>query len=186
MKFVAEDGEIIQVFQQSTILAEEALVGSANHSLRLTTQQALERATCIVDENLERYYTAIGFNTHPVSFTQYARPFMEGFLAIARERRIPILTADEWLDFTLARYSAEFEGVEWKDSTLRFGLRRGEEAAQELTVMVPLGERTVRQVAVDGCPHGWEEEQRWGRRFALLHLAEPGAAHAVQMDFAKA
>jgi hypothetical protein len=182
MKFVEEDGKIIQVFQQSTLYSEDVILAPFVFSLKWSTERTLSHVEQMLTRNLEETYTPIGLNSHPVSFASYSSQFVEEFLDMATGRGVPIVTGEEWLDLTLTRYEMEFESIAWQNSTLRFTLRAGARPG-EVTVMVPLGQRKIGRVTVDGIEGDVTMARLWGREYALLHLAQPQPTVHVQVDF---
>lgn len=183
VKFVDEDGTILDVFQQSTLYSEDVILADFVFSLKWTTEQALARARGMLDESVARYYTPVGLNSHPVSFASYSAQFVEGLFDMARERGMPIVTAEEWLDFTLARYRAELFDVQAQKSELSFVLAVTG-GCPELTVMWPLGNRRVSSVSCDGTAQAVDEHELWGRRYALLHLAPVKPRQQIRVAFA--
>lgn len=182
MKFVEEDGQIIEVFQQSTLYSEDVILAPFVFSLKWSTEHTLSHVEHMLTRNLEETYTPIGLNSHPVSFASYSSQFVEGFLDMATGRGVPIVTGEAWLDLTLARYEMEFESITWQNSTLRFTLRAGARTG-ETTVMVPLGQHKIGRVTVDGTESDVTMARLWGREYALLHLAQPQPAYHVQVDY---
>ena len=182
VKFVDEEGTIIDVFQQSTLYSEDVILAPFIFSLKWPVERALERARLMLDEAVTRYYTPVGLNSHPVSFASYSAPFVEGLFDMARERAMPIITGEEWLDFTRARQRAEFLAVEAADSTLRFVLAV-EGGCPELSVMVPLGDRQVVEATCDGTPRPVSIHARWGHRYALLHLSPVNPTQQLHIEF---
>jgi hypothetical protein len=183
MKFVDEDGSMINLFQQSTLYSEDVILAPFIFSLKWSTEHALAHATRMLEENLEGYYTPMGLNSHPVSFADYSGQFVETLFDMARQHGMPIIAGEEWLDFTLARYGAEFSDIEWQGSTLRFVLH-AQHKPPELTVMWPLGSREVAEVTCDGAAREIVVEQLWGCRYALLHLAPVKQTQRIQVDWA--
>jgi len=158
-----------------TFLHEQTVVSAAEAGKHILCEKPIARHLGEVDHML-------GVNSHPVSFASYSSQFVEGFLDMATGRGVPIVTGEEWLDLTLTRYEIEFESIAWQDSTLRFVLRAGARPG-EVTVMVPLGQRKIGRVTVDGAEGNVTMARLWGREYALLHLAEPQPTVHVQVDF---
>jgi hypothetical protein len=96
---------------------------------------------------------------------------------------MPIVTAEAWLDFTLARYSTEIEDIAWRDATLTFRLRQ-QGQPHDLTVAVPSWDRGVQRAMVNGSEQQVRVELLFGHEFALLHLQQAQQEQHVQMDFA--
>jgi len=167
MRFVDEHGQIIDIFEQAVAFYDDASVKQV-----LTEQPELEiaRAALILRDTVERYHTPFGFLSHPVSFATYSSHFVKGVLSCARSLNVPILNADEWLEFTLQRDHTEISGATWDADTLSFTLRRAESAAA-LTVMAPVpGHMHVAKVTVDGNEATIGTQQVHGTSYAMIPL----------------
>jgi hypothetical protein len=116
-------------------------------------------ATDLLDRSLNGDYCAICGQFHVDPFqvggevAEKARIFLEGVLDYARERGIPILSAQEWLDFTDLRHDTELTSLTWDPaaSTLTFRLLPPNQPASTLTLLLPArhNERTLVSVNVD-------------------------------------
>ena len=182
MRFVDEQGEIIDLFEQSVNFYDDASVQKV-----LTNEPDLEiaRATVVLREVADKYHTPFGFLSHPVSFFTYSSRFVKGVLAEAHKMGLPILNADEWLEFTLARDAARIEDVSWQNGALSFAVQRGC-ASGTLTAMVPIPEGSkVAAASVDGEAVAPVEQLVHGQRYAMMVLpaAEGGETSAVYVAF---
>ena len=182
MRFVDECGEIIDLFEQAVAFYDDASVQKV-----LTGEPDLEiqRASSVAREAWDKYHTPFGFLSHPVSFFTYSSHFVKGVLAYVHALGLPILNADEWLEFTLARDEAVFEDTQWDGTALTLTVRRGC-AKGGLTVMAPIPEgRGVSAASVDGRPAVWTEQKVHGRLHAMVPLAaaDTGAASEVYLSF---
>jgi hypothetical protein len=181
-KFVDLDGEILDIFQQSTLYSEDVILAPFIFSLKWPTEKALAHMKGMLDETISTYYTPVGLNSHPVSFATYSAQCVEGLFDMAKERGMPIITGEAWLDFTQARYRAELLDVQTGDGSLRFVLSV-DGGCPELTVMWPLGDREVAGVTSDGAAQPVTVEERWGRRYAMLYLAPVKPRQQIAVAF---
>ncbi len=96
-------------------------------------------------------------NSHPVSFVGYSRPLIEAHWQAAERNHMPILSADEWLDWTIAREQVR---VAWVGNDLRIG---ADCAVAEVTVLLPQDAAAVGRV---------HAVTRWGRAYqaVTVHL----------------
>ena len=64
-------------------------------------------AIAVTDEYIDaaatRYYSPVTINSHPVSFASYSRPLIEAHWKAAERNNMPIISAQEWLDWTITR-----------------------------------------------------------------------------------
>jgi len=174
MKFVDEDGNIIDLFQQLTIFYDDA---SVMGRLKNEADAEIERAVKVLEESVKLYHTPFGFQSHPVSFATYSSRYVKGVLASARRMGVPILSSEEWANFTLFRYSAGFENISFTGGRLDFTLAVARPGAK-LTVMVPLkDEYRIGKIRVNGEETDFFERRIHGHRYAMIPVGfEAGAA----------
>ena len=109
---VDADGTVIDHLQIATHWSEEILVSDAHgFSERWLYSRAREFTNGIITNAATRYFTPTVFNSHPVSFATYSRPLIESNWQTARELGVPIITAEEWVDFTDARRGLELSAT---------------------------------------------------------------------------
>jgi len=165
MKFIDEQGRVIDLYQQHTHIADEHLIpmdvpgwgGLAG----LTGQGAVDVAKYLLDRSVKYGdYCAIGGQFHVDPFQLGGDPaekggiFLEGTLDYANELGVPILSAEEWLVFTELRHDSEFADIVWDTnaSTLTFRLLPPATTESTLTVLIPLDHvnKTLTSLKVDG------------------------------------
>lgn len=166
MKFVDQQGRILNIYQQLTQLADEHLLNAASGPAKLSAEAAVEVSQTLLRHSLDGAYSAIVTNFHVDPFATVEKPatevahWLEGTLDYAAAQGVPIWSAAEWLHFTEVRHDADLEEVQWHPAARRLSFQLAAQAAPdvELTVMVPLwhGEDRLAQVEVDGQPikHG--------------------------------
>jgi hypothetical protein len=163
MKFIDEQGRILNIYQQLTPLADEhllALPWVIGYEPRLTAGEAVEVSRTLLRRSLDGAYGAITAQFHVDPFvlgnqtTSEAAHWLEGTLDYAAAQGIPIWSAKEWLRFTEIRHDARLEEVIWHQATkcLSFSLRACDAPDVELSVMVPSrhGDAQLIQMEVDG------------------------------------
>jgi hypothetical protein len=165
MKFIDEQGRIIDLYQQLTQLTDEHNIpmdvpewgGYAG----LSAPQAVEISKYLLDRSVRQGdYCAIGGQFHIDPFqlggdpAESGRIFLEGTLDYANELGVPILSAQEWLWFTDARHEANFEEIIWDSnaSTLTFNLLPSNQPLSTLTVLLPTShaDKSISSLSIDG------------------------------------
>ncbi|MDX1377890.1 MAG: hypothetical protein R3307_03505, partial [Anaerolineales bacterium] len=164
MKFIDEQGRIIDLYQQLTQLADEHLIPMDVPGWggwpQLTAQEAVEVSKYLLDSSVKNNdYCAIGGQFHVDPFqlggdpAEKGRTFLEDTLDYANELGVPILSAQEWLDFTDLRHDSNFTDVVWdaNASTLTFNLLPPNKPDAALTVLLPAkyADKTLSSVSVD-------------------------------------
>jgi hypothetical protein len=181
MRFVDEQGRILNIYQQLTQLVDEHLLERLVPSgdwPRLDAEAALEVSRTILDHSLAGAYSAIVSQFHPDRFIAgyelgpASARWLEGTLDYAVAKGVPIWSALEWLRFTEVRHDADLADVQWHSAGKHLGFRLVAEAAPEveLTVMVPLqhGDATLVQVEIDGVVEKYGERAVGGVSYAWV------------------
>ncbi|NBU64330.1 MAG: hypothetical protein EBS29_07520, partial [Chloroflexia bacterium] len=104
VRFVDEQGHIIDCFQQPTLWTEECLIHPEYvFSFKWDVAQAVAVTDQFIAAAAQRYYTPVTINSHPVSFATYSQPLIEANWQAAQRHGMPIMAADGWLDWTTSR-----------------------------------------------------------------------------------
>ncbi len=104
VRFVDEQGQIIDCFQQPTLWTEECLIHPEYvFSFKWDIVQAIAVTDQLIADAAQRYYTPVTINSHPVSFATYSQPLIEANWQAAQRHGMPIVSADTWLDWTSCR-----------------------------------------------------------------------------------
>ncbi len=182
MKFISSQGTIIPVYQQVTQLVDEYLF-AVDGMQNLTVQQAMAISQQMIDASQAGDYAALMTQFHVDYFTTVA-DWATGTLAYAQSLEIPILTAEQWLNFTETRDNASLGNVAWNDAAgqLSFNLSAGT-STPTLSFLLPLtaGGRALTTVLVDGTPNAFSNFTVSGRSQALVTVA--AGSHAVTATY---
>jgi len=180
MRFVDVDGEIIDVFEQSVNFYDDA---SVQKVLTEEPQTEIARATLAAHEAADKYFTPFNLLSHPVSFFTYSSHFIKGVLKTVHEMGLPVLNADEWLEFTLVRDAAGIADTQWDGNALSFTVSNSR-GSRGLTAMAPIPEgKQLATATVDGEATEATLRRVHGRDYALV--AVPSRATAtVRFAFA--
>lgn len=180
MKFVDEQGRILNIYQQLTQLADEHLLAALDGPAKLSAEAAVEVSQTLLRRSLVGDYCAIATNFHVDPFAIGGLPaaeaarWLEGTLDYTVAQGIPIWSAQEWLQFTEIRHDANMEQVQWHSAAQRLSFQLAALAIPdvELTVMVPLwhGEVRLAQVEVDGQPVEHRERQVGGVTYGWVSV----------------
>lgn len=162
MKFIDEQGRVLNIYQQLTHLIDEQLIKMpwGDEWEKLDLEAALNVSRTIIDRSLNGSYGAIAtqFHTDPFftggEYAKEAGRWLEGTLMHAANRGIPIISASEWLNFVDIRHDARFNDILWypESKHLRFKLDSKSTSGVELTVMLPEthGKAQLSKIKVDG------------------------------------
>jgi hypothetical protein len=181
MKFVDEQGRILNIYQQLTQLADDHLLNLQwGGQVKLSAEAALEVSKSLLRNSLEGHPSAIAaiFHTDPFDageqWAAQEAAWMEGTLDFAAGHNIPIWSAAEWLSFTEARQDAKLKNIQWHADARRlsFEVTLPTPPGAELSVMVPVrhGEATLGDVQVDGAAVQHRERVVGGVRYGWVSI----------------
>jgi hypothetical protein len=176
MKFVDEQGRILNIYQQATQLADEQLIpvpwGSQQ---RLTAEAATHVATELLDRSRNGAYAAVAAQFHADLFadlgeyTETAARWLDATLSHAAAHGIPIWSAEQWLRFTEARHDARLDVI-WDPLERRLTVRltATSDDAADVVVLLPLAHGTARleRIEVDGTAASHRHRRVGGVRYA--------------------
>ena len=155
MRFVGTTGQVLPVYQQVTALVDEQLViPDPVHSQQLTPPQAVGVSRSTIDASQAGGYSAIATQFH-VDYYEFGEvgPWVDGTLAYARSKQVPIWTAGRWLGYTEARAATTITGTSWipGTGTLSFTIAVPESTdAQTLRLPQSFDGSLLAHVTVDG------------------------------------
>jgi hypothetical protein len=167
MKFIDEQGRLIDLYQQLTQIADEHLIPMDVPGWggwpQLSAQEAVEISKLLLDRSVnDGEYCAIGGQFHVDPFqlggdpAEKGRIFLEGTLDYANQLGVPILSGQEWLWFTDARHDTNFGDFNWdaSASSLHFNLIPPSQPLASLTVLLPVfhAGRLLASIRADGVP----------------------------------
>jgi hypothetical protein len=161
MKFIDEQGRIIDLYQQLTQIADEHLIPMDVPGWGgwpgLSSQEAVEVSKNLLDRSVkDGDYAAICGQFHVDPFqlggepAEKGRIFLEGTLDYAQELGVPIWSAQEWLDFSDLRHEAEFTDMTWDADSSNLVLRFTQDTALSLSKGAALAQEIVLRQAQDG------------------------------------
>ncbi|MFC1975641.1 hypothetical protein ACFLXQ_04525 [Chloroflexota bacterium] len=193
MRFVDEDGRILNIYQQLTELADDHMLDISfwDTPAKLTAEEAVEVSRTVLRNSLEGAPSAIVAQFHADPFSVggedaiKARHFLEGTLEAATLNDMPIWSAQEWLCFTELRHDANFEEIQWQPATQRlsFQLVAQEAPDVELTIMIPLQHNGIRltQVEVDGQPLKYDQRTVGGVDYGWVSVS--ASPHKIMASY---
>jgi hypothetical protein len=161
MKFVDEQGRILNIYQQLTQIADDHLLSLHWGGVaQVSAEAALEVSRMLLRRSLDGDYCAIvgQFHVDPFAvggkWVAEARRWLEGTLDYAVAQAVPIWSAADWLHFTETRHDAKIENVQWQPNARRLSFKLVARTATDvgLTAMVPFSHDGFKlvQLEVDG------------------------------------
>jgi hypothetical protein len=191
MRFVDEQGGILDIYQQPTQLVDEHLLKVFDWGPGLDGAGAVAVSRELIDRAVERSYGPIATQFHvdglspDALFRDDARAFVEGTVDYARSKGMAVWSAQRWLTFVESRRKIQFEALSWneREKTLEFAVIADGPAADEVMLMLPAewdGKR-LSTVTVDGVLARPTSRSLAGKAYACLAAA--GGEHRVSASF---
>lgn len=156
--FVDEDGQLLDLFEQSTISTDDGWLQDKTGLPAMTLAEAITRSYHQIDDAALRFHTVYHPYFHPVALkgrraNRYPTlPWLEAVLAHAQQRGVLFLDAERWIDWNAARRQVALAQLEHDGTGLRCTLHalvRIEAAS--LLVPLPAGAAAV-TATLDGAP----------------------------------
>lgn len=147
MKFIDESGNIINIYQQLTQLADDHLLNLQwGGSVKLPAEQAIDVSKSLIDRSLAGEYAAIGaiFHTDPFAagepWATEEGKWMDGSLEYAVNKNIPIWSGEMWLHFVESRHDTVIENLRWSpaEKCLSFTVVIPALRSGNISMLVPL------------------------------------------------
>jgi hypothetical protein len=158
MKFIDENGQIINLYQQLTQLADDHILNLQwGGSVKVKAEQAVEVSKALFDRSLAGGYAAIGaiFHTDPYAagekWANEAGKWLDGTMDYAVSKNIPIWSSEKWLSFTAARHDSFVGNVHWArdENRLSFGVEIPAFQLGKISMLLPLNFSGVRLSGVE-------------------------------------
>ena len=190
MRFADTDGRILENYQQVTQLADDYFIEFPwTTPDSLGSQNGVEIPAQLIQSSLDGSFAAIGCNFHSDPYDMEdrwrlpAEAWLNSTLAAARDRDVPIWTAEHWLEFTRGRQKARFEGMRWQEKKLAFDLAADEMKEAGLSVLIPLEHEGsgLHLVQVDGQMTSFETWRVGGVEYGLVSLA--AGSHHLDAEY---
>jgi hypothetical protein len=169
MKFIAKDGQVIEIYQSLTQLPDEQWLEENLYGCFKT----------LVDRSLDlEAYTFVNVNFHTDRWQVWSRKSGLDILGYANRRDVPVWTAEHTLDFLKARDSASFHDIRWIDHKLSFSFE-APVAGQSLTYMLPQNHNslTLSGIEAEGVRQTCRRMTIKGRSYALVETGSGGSFH---------
>lgn len=181
MKFVDENGRIINLYQQLTQLADDHLLNLHwGGSVKLPADEAVQVSKSMLDRSLNGGYAAISaiFHTDPFSagevWANEEARWMDGTLKYAMDNNVPIWSGEMWLDFVEARHDSSIENITWipGENRLSFMLTVPAYRTGTMSILLPLEHSSARLsgVEINGKTVAFVEHSVGAQRYAWFDV----------------
>jgi hypothetical protein len=159
IKFADEHGKVFDCWQQPMQTYDDA---SIKERIQENAEEYLEEFAQFLRPCLEKFHSAIGVGSHPVSFTDYSKPFLDRVFALLEKENVPLYSGDDWCDFSDRRHAIALEysqsGVQIKNADGAF------------TMMIPSEKIGDAKISVDGAQAGSTPMRRLERDYLFVEI----------------
>ncbi|MEI7555275.1 fibronectin type III domain-containing protein, partial [Candidatus Chlorohelix sp.] len=179
MKYIDINGQIIDYYGQYTEITDDQLSWQGSPE-SLSDAQSYVVAKQAIDSSENGNYQAIAYQLH---VDNNGLPAWEGnSLGYARSLGIPILNADQWLDFTNNRYNSSFSAVKWTSNSLSFSVSVPPTQTMQ-TVVVPasLSFGNLGSLTVNGTNYSYTTKSINSEKLAFVTV--PGGTSNIVANY---
>jgi hypothetical protein len=187
-RFVEEDGEVIDCYQQPTQVLDEQFLDIVGGPEELSGVQSAKVAGEQLAAAINDAPAALCGVFHIDSFVPAvnrhveAGPFLDGMLAVFRNAGVPMWPAGRWLRFLDGRRATTVATRTWDAESRRLtctvDVAAGTDPGLELLVPLTLGNAVLDRVSLDGQPANLAAITRIDRRWARV-IATAGRRQLV-------
>lgn len=184
MRYVREDGSLIDVFQQPTQLNDDL---QTNPSSAKSHKYALDEYDALIERVFEEAvrldHSPLCVNFHPGIFRKFAEPYARAVMKRAAGLELPIWSLERWHDFWRARSAWKLTSRSWRDPILEIVLQGP--PCPGLTVLVPekTGERSLAQITCQGATVAHQTAIRNRHRVGMIPLPDAAEEAAFHIEY---
>jgi hypothetical protein len=187
MKFMDEEGRLLDIYQQLTQLVDEHLIkmpwglGGPN----IGGRAGVEVSKKLFDQSLQSFPAVIcgQFHIDPIAMggeiAEEEKKFMEGTLEYAKSKGIPIISARNWLDFINQRMNSLITDVQLQKEEMKLEIKvqSPESSLWKTPLLVPANEEKykLKVIEVNGEQNTNTKMSLSGRDYYFINLP-PGSA----------
>ena len=150
-RFVGRSGEVLDCWEQSTVLGDDTMVTTKTMLPVNSEQQCIDLSLTLMRELATRYHGVFHPYFHPINVGGHGRMhtarWLGEVLGEAQRLGMPAPSCDEWIAFTRGRREARIADLQRDDDEVSVRLQAGR-SVEGLTVVVGDASR----VEVDGAP----------------------------------
>lgn len=169
MRFVREDGSLIDVFQQPTQINDDLMFHpTSEKSLKLSVAEADVVLKRILNDAIWIDHSPICVNFHPGNYVNFSAAPALALLQRAKKYLLPVWSLDRWHQFWRKRDSWKMKLFEEDESSFNFTLQG--DSCEGLSLLLPLqwNQQSLRKVLLNGRQYEYAVVNRRGCKKALL------------------
>lgn len=142
-RYVDEQGIPLDLWEQPTLMSDDCMLQDKTGLPPFSIAEAIERSRELIDALVERWHGVYHPCFHPVYMRTdwqfpYTAPWIEAVAAYCRERQVPMLSAEDWASFLLARRSVRLLSLEAQAAGWK-GTLQADQEVSALALLLPPG-----------------------------------------------
>lgn len=179
-RYVDQQGTPLDLWEQPTLMSDDCMLQDKTGLPPFSVEEAIERSWELIDALVKCWHGVYHPCFHPVYMRTdwqfpYTAPWIEAVASHCREQQVPMLSAEEWASFLLARRSVRLLSLEpqaagWK------GVLQADQAVADLALLLPRG---LTQVTLNGAPTPLQTRSLEGQERTLLICDLPAGVPVV-------
>ncbi len=174
MKFIDENGEILDIYEQSTQWADDVALTDKTFLDPIPMDRLIELTKSTIKESLSKYHTAITFCIHPFNMRTNilnSKVWLEEVLKYCDEKGVPILDASTWLEYNDLRRSIKLINFSENNGIVIYTIKASR-SVTSLTLMVPYKykSKTLSYVEANGKRIKFKLKVINGSRYGFLRV----------------
>jgi len=184
LRFVREDGSLIDVLQQVAHLSDDIYCHpTLNYSLKYSAPQFDWVASRILEDAANRFHVPYCPVIHPWSYKNYSGEHGRAFMRHAQRLNLPIIPLDRWQNFWRAREQWRMKQYSRRDNGINFVLFGPACEGLFLTLPANFERDELKTLSCNGAPTEFEIVERFGRDIAQTALPEGATEVEVVAEY---
>jgi len=174
-RFADEQGEPVDLWEQPTLMSDDCMLQDKTALPPFTMDETIAHSRELIDALADRWHGVYHPCFHPVYMRTdgrypYTAPWLEAVAAHCEERGVPMLNAEAWTEFLLARRAVRLVSRQATPEG-ELCVLRSEVPVPGVSLLVPDG---VAEVTIDGAAVQRETRRLEGRERGVVTWEMPG------------
>jgi len=173
IKFVEESGTVHDCWQQPMLSFDDA---SLAKRISENVDEVIAEFDAMLRPLVERFHSAVGIASHPISFSNYSKPFLTACWDILVRENVPIYSGDDWCIFIDRRDTTKISSSRNEGSQITVALTN---VSGAMTLMLPVPENVT--VTVDGQPIEGVRERRLEQEYLFVPIEGKAGGSSIEV-----
>lgn len=172
IKFVEDSGTVHDCWQQPMLSYDDS---SLSKRISENVDEVIAEFDAMLRPIVDRFHSAVGIASHPISFSNYSKPFLTACWDILVREQVPIYSGDDWCRFIDRRDSAKVT-TSGEDSQLTVSVSN---LSGSMTLMLPVPKTAT--ITVDGQPVEGLRERRLEQDYLFIPIEGKADGSSIEV-----